>query len=299
MESRAGSAIVVGMLAAILAFTGASCLIGGGAPAAPSPQAHDILSVRSQGSPTETPVCATIATNVSLNRTYSYAYNASQSGGGNFSSTNQSGSYPNLTVGDQQLHSAWVSICESPQFSTLYVQFGAQALTKNLEPNASSGHYQASFTFLYLASCNTPTNFSSSGCEYLTAWYVDLFSGQMNGPITSSGGTPGGTGNTGGTPGGSNPGGTPSSHRAVPLWYTFALIGALVGALVVAVVAVTVRSRSKRTDPDDDELQSALIGITPAASGAVAAVRRAEPNGGSSTAEAIEPVASDPLQDVY
>jgi hypothetical protein len=203
-------------------------------------------AVRELGAP-ETATCAAITSNASLNQTYISMYQNSSG------STNSS--YPNVSVGEQQLHDAWVSVCESGPFRTLYQQVISNpsakgSLSSGLGQNGTTGEYEAVFGFTYFASCSNPSDFSSSGCEYVTNWYVDLGTGSITGPVTIAE-----------TPLGSSPGtnGTAPSHGGgsgvppvlgLPGVDGYAVL-VVAAAIVGSLVAVRLRTRGRETIPPE------------------------------------------------
>jgi len=239
----------------------------------------------------ENSVCPTIQSNTSLDRTYAYAYaqingnQSNQTPPSNSSGAAPAGSYPNVTIGEQQLVAAWTSICDSQEYQSIYNEIyskgGSGGVTSNLQPNGSTGILQAIYGFIFLASCNSPANFSTSGCEYLTNWYVNLTNGSVAGPFTTSGGTP-----LGG-PGGPNTGGAQSSLSST--WLSPSHLAALL-ALAVAVAALALFLASRRPPA-----KKAAAGIDPD-DRAESEVERsqASPDAPESTADP-----ADPLSDVY
>jgi hypothetical protein len=250
----------------VVAVLGSSTALGGASAAgllpesrAPSTAGQSALVAE------EAAVCTQLQSNTSLDRTYAYAYNITT--GNQSITTNQSnvteppsntsriarehaGSYPNDTVGGGQLIAAWISICDSPEFQSIYTAATAEGddgVQTNLGLNASSGIFQASYSFIYLASCNNPSNFSSTACEWVTNWYVTLTNGTVQGPITTSGG-PGG-----GSPGPiiTSPG--PKGGAGVPPLIGLPGLQGYVVVLVIAaaiggLVAARLRTRGLRTD---------------------------------------------------
>jgi hypothetical protein len=257
LRSLPRAVALVGLLVAVIVGStfalGSSSLIEGSHPGA-HPALRDQVAA-------ETATCASINSNVSLNRTYLYVY---QNLSGSNSSAGPNGTpgvgqagYPNVSTGERQLHDAWVSICESAAYETLYQQFGSAGITSGLQLDGSSGHYDADYGYIYLASCSNSADFSSTGCEYLTSWYIDLATGGVTGPITTSGGTPlGGPGSNGTS---QAPGG---GIGAPPLFGLPGIEGYVVlvaiAAAVGSLVAVRLRARGRdselptRSDPPSD-----------------------------------------------
>jgi hypothetical protein len=195
----------------------------------------------------ETATCASINSNASLNQTYFSMYQNSSG------STNRS--YPNISVGEQQLHDAWVSICESGPYMSLYDQVISNpsamgSFSSGSGQNGTTGEYEAVFGFTYLASCSNPSDFGSSGCEYVTNWYVDLGTGSTTGPVTIAE-----------TPLGSSPGtnGTAPPHGGgsdvppvlgLPGVDGYAVL-VVAAAIVGSLVAVRQRTRGREANPPE------------------------------------------------
>jgi hypothetical protein len=147
----------------------------------------------------ESAACARIDSNASLDSVYASIYSGLPPiGQGGLTGPNQSAlagqnAYPNLTAGESQLVAAWTAICDSPSFTSLDARWGAGALGTGYQLLAS-GFYEASFQFIYHASCSNSSDNSSSGCEWITTWNVNLSSGGVSGPVTTGAGTPFGWG---------------------------------------------------------------------------------------------------------
>jgi hypothetical protein len=148
---------------------------------------------------TESATCAGIESNASLSGVYPSIYSGLPSiGQGGSTGPNQSAvaaqnAYPNLTAGEAHLVAAWTAICDSPNFTSLYAEWGAGALGSGYQL-LPSGFYEANFQFIYHASCSNATDNSSSTCEWITTWNANLSSGVVSGPVTTAGGDPFGWG---------------------------------------------------------------------------------------------------------
>ena len=157
--------------------------------------------------------CTSLNSNASLNETYLTIYDGVNNLSQNWSPApnesrpaNQS-EYPNAPTGEQQLDSAWTTICESPAYGALYAEWGFSSTFSGfqLDPN---GFYDVNFGFVYHASCTNSSRLpgpNQSSCEYFTTWFVNASSGAIAGPLT----TPGLNISTGPPPVGGNDGGTP------------------------------------------------------------------------------------------
>ncbi|MCI4317436.1 MAG: hypothetical protein L3J96_02765 [Thermoplasmata archaeon] len=212
-------------------------------------------------------------------------------------STNHS--YPNISVGERQLHDAWVSICESGPFQTLYNQIASNpsangGFTSELGQNGSTGEYDAVFGFNYLASCSDAMDFSSSGCDYLTRWFVDLGTGSAAGPVTIAE-----------TPLGSSPGtnATAPSKGAGAGVPPILGLSSYEGYAVLVAIAVAVGSAFavglRRSPGRSSKAKAASPTVPPTAH----EVRRPPPEGTNLPLVRLDPpripTSEDPLGDVY
>lgn len=142
-------------------------------------------------SPFAATTCSTLNSNVSLNGTIEEIYrglpNVSQTWSPSSNSsmpTNESG-YPTQTAADAELIGAWASICASPIYVALLGEWGTNNVTGGLALNGSTGHYQVNFGVYWHAACANPANNADGYCQHSTTWYVDLVTGQVDGPITT------------------------------------------------------------------------------------------------------------------
>lgn len=259
----------------------------------------------------ESPTCAQINSNATLNSTYTGIYegvkNLSNStvGPNGTRPVNQSG-YPNIPTGEALLRSAWIAICGSPAYTTLLTEWGLTGLTSSVQLT-STGYYQIGYGFAYHASCANPADSSSNGCGYFTSWFVALPSGNVTGPVTTAMGPPLGNppgsapGPTSGGPGGQTSlFGAPAT--ATDSWIIAVGAVAAVGALVALLVLRRPRSPNGPDDSGSGSHDSAAAPRT-GESGTI-------PSGGStiggpssttvrSPASAVPPAMDDPLSDIY
>jgi hypothetical protein len=141
------------------------------------------------GAINESSECSSLVSNSSLGATYSQIYKGLPNGqgnggtGGNESREANQSAYPGVTAGTNQLISAWVALCDSGSFVALYDQWGSFNFTEGTAL-LSNGYFEVSFGFVYWASCASPANVSSSGCEWFTTWNVNLTNGHVDGPFT-------------------------------------------------------------------------------------------------------------------
>lgn len=221
------------VLAAVLLLL----LVTTGSPAGATPGFRPLAS--------ETALCATLVSNATLNNTYDGIYDGLPALLKNWSTAsnasrpvNQSG-YPNLTVGREEMLTAWTSICTSAAFTTLYGQLGGTSFGSGGALNAS-GDYVVNYVFQWIVSCAGFTNATGVECEKSVTWYHDLVTGATSGPATKefavvpTGGPPRAGGSA--TPPGS------TTFLGLPDTEAYALL--VVAALVVAVsVFVVLRRR--------------------------------------------------------
>jgi len=144
----------------------------------------------------ESTSCTTINSNSSLANSYTGFYNSlandspNWGGGGPNSSipVNQSG-YRNATAGGEMVIEAWISICSSSAYTSLYDQWGPSSVTGGGELLAN-GHYEFTYGIYFHASCTNPVDSSNDDCGYETDWNLDLVTGVVTGPTTTNEGPP-------------------------------------------------------------------------------------------------------------
>lgn len=202
--------------------------------------------------PSETAVCATINSNASLRQSYVGFYDSLANDSPNWGGTgpnstppvNQSG-YRNASAGGQMVVDAWISICESPAYTTLYRQWGPTAVTSGSEL-AANGHYLFLYGIYFHASCTNPNDTASSECGYETDWTLDLVTGSVTGPVTTNEGPP-----LGGPPLAPPSSGSSSwSFGGLSaLWLATVAVAALLGAVAAAALVLTQLRRRGRRPP--------------------------------------------------
>ena len=221
--------------------------------------------------PTEAAVCATINSNASLRQSYvgfydSLANDSPNWGGMGPNSTppvNQSG-YQNASAGSQMVVDAWISICESPAYTTLYRQWGPSAVTSGSEL-AANGHYLFLYGIYFHASCTNPNDTSSSECGYETDWTLDLVTGSVTGPVTTNEGPP---------LGGPRPAPPSSGSSSWNLgglsapWLATISVAVLLGAVAVAAVVLRRLRRRGRRPPRRSAVSAPDASDSATASGA-------------------------------
>lgn len=287
-EGRGRRAMLIGVVVLVLALASAS-----GTPAANrgSVASAGLASATRSLVTSESALCASINTNGSLNGTYSGIYEGlpgllrNWTNGPNQSTPKGQGAYPTLAVGERQLDDAWISICDGSAYSTLYARWGPQSIFSGSELE-STGYYVANYGFVYGASCKDSTDNSSTACEWFSTWYVNLSSGQIAGPVTSSGGMPLGT------PPFGNGTSSPNAPALSPLEEV--AVGALgVAAVLGVLAAVRVRRRGRSPPP---------VGSSPPSNPNSTPPHTTAPAKGGEPArtDVTEPTKdSDPLSDVY
>lgn len=206
-----------------------------GAAGLPHPAVVPVLA--SSG---ESPACAALVTNSTLGATYSGIYaglpNSTTGGAGNSSGIAPRSDYPNVTVGTAQLVAAWASICDGSTYASIRTTWGTQGFFTGTQLDGSSGHYLASFGQQY------PCSGSSwqGSCREQIIWYVDLATGTVDGPYTSSAGPPLGTPGSGSATSGALAGLTSSE------WFGVGMLAVL--AVALAAAGVLIRARTLRRE---------------------------------------------------
>jgi hypothetical protein len=249
--------------------------------------------------PFETPTCASLQTNASINDTYNGIYTALPGDFKNWTvgpnetrPVNQSG-YPNVTIGDEQQIAAWITICDSPAFGAEYAAGVNSSFSWGYGLNGSTGTYQAFYVLGWHASCSNSADRSNTGCGYSTTWYVDLVTGQIDGPWTTADGPPLGSGGPPPLEGGSSE----ASFLGLTAIQWLVTVGAIVTATIASVLAVSAVRRRGRT-PSGSGMEPPVGTTQPGApvAGESRTVGPADPIG---PPRAGESDASDPLSDVY
>jgi hypothetical protein len=169
---------------AILFLISATGLIPRGAASEPT-------GLRSgSGAPAaESVVCASLVTNASLNSTYNSIYFGlptefqNWTPGPNSSTPTNQSEYPNVTAGDQQLDDVWIAICGGTVFTTLYDDWGPDAFSSGFQYNGSTGDYQTDYGFIWHANCTNSSWAAHGPCEFIATWYVDIVTGNIDGPL--------------------------------------------------------------------------------------------------------------------
>jgi hypothetical protein len=187
----------------------------------------------------ETPACASIQNNSTLNQTYDGVYQALPAGNGQ---PNESGraSYPNETVGEQWLLNAWLGVCETSTFTSEYTDPQPRVFDTGVQLNNTSGHFEAWYVIHFEATCGNPTNYSTGACQFFSRWVVDLTNGHLLGQYTSSG-TPQSPASNG-----TAPVGGPGSLDFPPLsggLLSLAVLATATGGGVVCIIALYLRRR--------------------------------------------------------
>lgn len=199
--------------------------------------------------------CSTLNSNASLNGTIEEIYrglpNVSQTWSPASNSTmptNESG-YPTQTGADAELIAAWASICASPTYIALLGEWGANNTTGGLALDGPTGHYQVNFGIYWHAACADPANNADGYCQHSTTWYLDLVTGQVDGPTTTEWagpppgwGPPPAPGDSTQSPGGGSGDGWFSQLPPAEGWVLVVGLGA---AAVAAVVCATLLYRRR------------------------------------------------------
>jgi hypothetical protein len=227
--------------------------------------------------PAESASCAGLESNSTVNSTYIQAYDAATSGG-NGSGAGGS-AYPPIEQGESQLFNSWTTVCGSATFQVLLADHGSKAFLSGDQLNGSTGHYQAFYGFAYGAPC---AQYPNDTCSVQTAWFIDLATGEISGPITQGGGSPLGA------PNGSN--GNLGSSASRILTSPWAYLIALAGALTLGILFLAVRRGTRK-------VREVAPPGGPAPAAGPAASRDSQTDSSVRTVQDAGP--DDPLSDVF
>ena len=237
----------------LLLLIGTVCALGSAQSTRGVPGSPGVIAL---SSPSGATTCSTLNSNASLNGTIEEIYrglpNVSQTWSPASNSTmptNESG-YPTQTEADAELIAAWTSICSSPTYVALLGEWGTNNTTGGLALDGPTGHYQVNFGIYWHAACANPANNVDGYCQHSTTWYLDLVTGQVDGPVTTE---------WGGPPLGWGPppyeGGPPQSPASGPRvgWFSqlatpegWVLMAGLGAAAVAAVLSATLLYRRRK-----------------------------------------------------
>ena len=199
----------------------------------------------------ESPTCAAINSNTSLESSYaglyySLANNSPNWGVGPNMTTpvNQSG-YRNVTAGGQMVVDAWISICDSSQYTLLYTQWGRNSTSGGGELDGANGHYLFFYGFAYQLACPNLANSSAAPCSFETSWSVDLVTGAVVGPTTTNHGNLHSHPLPYSPPGGTNS----SSILSLSPDQLYAVLGVTAAAVALLGVFVMRRARGRNRPP--------------------------------------------------
>jgi hypothetical protein len=164
-------------------------------PTSSSEEGASLVTGRASAMESGVPSCATIVSNASLDATYAGVYTNLPNVTRNWTPApnsvepvGQSG-YPSLAVGEQQLQGAWQSICNTSTFQSTYAAEGASALVwNNLNLNTTTGYFEASYGFEWSVACAVGSP-SQAHCQQSILWFVNLATGSVIGPVSSTGST--------------------------------------------------------------------------------------------------------------
>jgi hypothetical protein len=228
----------------------------------------------------EPSACASIQSNATLNQTYVTVYTSLPPGNGRANGSGQA-AYPNETVGEQWLLTAWVSICGSSAFASEYNDPQPHSFQNGTQLNNSSGHFAAFYRVLFDAACGNPADNSSATCQFFTNWLVDLTDGLVFGPVTSNG-TPLSVVSNGTNPIAGPRTGSPHSGSNPNYVPELGIASAL--AVVVGLAAIYLRRKTPRaSDPAGEDVAGSATEET-----------IGDPTAGAEAADQ-----ADPLSDVY
>jgi hypothetical protein len=241
------------------------------------------------------PPCSALEPNATLNATYSTVYDglpslANGTPGPNSTRPANQSAYPSLPAGEAQLVAAWWAVCTSPAFASAYDRAPNGSFGTGLQLNGSTGDYQTVVGFEWVVSCAGVPSADGDVCETSVSWFIDLRSGQTDGPLTRTwASVP--TGGPPREPSPSAPGGYSTPFGTVTpleLAGVVAGVGVVMATLAVAGVRAARRQRQGRAPGGEPEAET-----RPEAAGTEPPVpRRRPPTEGTSE----EP---DPLGDVY
>ncbi len=280
--------VTLTVVAAALVVPAGACMWGPSTP----------VLIRS-ATPYGEPSCGVLVSNESLNQTYVSVYEGlpnltrNWTPGPNESAPTPQSAYPAPNEGAAQLVRAWTAICGSAAFQQTYAEAGPAEFGQGYGLNSTTGDYQAFFTLTTTAACPSDLGGTGTLCATRVAWYVDLVSGQIVGPVTGAPYLP--TGFAPGPPANSGSSTAPSSVSGATVLSPVLLGG--IAAFVIGAIALVAVVRRRQRPPEGavtvragaPERRTAPRG-TPGSPGA-------RPGSGEKPPTPTSP--DDPLADVY